>query len=438
MIKAKPNSRVRTGYPKKPLTLDPGSYTDYRDDRERPKKPLHGLGSRLKMMRAIAASVVFGAALTITVIAISDSAQAQYPRRVQQAQPGGLLGAIIQAGARSHAKQSWEALAPPMQACMDRALSMKGTSVERLSAEGIGTNDSRIAVFLNRCEALTGRELRLDFECTIVQAGVSIPTRCNEEYAESLGAQMRVISRDQYILDGLRGERVNVTQLETHDAMQARVQSDVAKQAEAEAAQARAEAEREKEAAAAAVAAQKVAETNRKKQDAADAALRQSFAQRDAAIQLSRRACSVKEAGAMSKMFGGGSDHDVLAGLLNTSTPPLRAYQQFVAWIPKSSDRQGLLIALQDRIDYDSKRWGSVISHSGGGDYSWDTLKGSLATLAEGCLWQQYDQLGVAAAQAISPSSVTIASGQAKAVSDPDRVSATILSRIPSTKFFHR
>jgi hypothetical protein len=390
------------------------------------------------IIRAIAATAVCVATFAIVLLGQSSSANAQYTQRPPS---GGLLGAIIQAGAKSHAQKSWQEMAPPLQECVDRALSLKGNSIARLINQGIGADDVRLTPYISRCQELTTRELRLDFECTIVEAGVSLSTRCNEEYAEATGAQMRAISRDQYILDGLRGERVFVTQLETHDAMQARVDRDAKQQADADAARQQQDAEaaaaRQQQEAAATAAAEKQAEAARKKQEAADAAIRQSFAQRDAAIQLSRRACSVKEAGAFSKMFSTGSDHDVLAALLNTNIAPLQTYQQLVQWLPRSTDREALQLAFHDRIEFDSKRWGTLISRSASGDYSWETLKASLAAIAAGCLWQQYDQLGVGAALAISPSAVAISSGQMKAATDADRVSAIVLSRIPSKQFFH-
>lgn len=313
---------------------------------------------------------------------------------------------------------------------MDRALSMRGTSVERLVSAGVGSDDSRVSVYINRCEALTSRELRQDFDCTIVSLGVSIATRCNEEFAETIGPQTRIISRDQYILDGLRGERVSVTQLETHDAALSRVKREEEEQVAADA-------ERQKEVAIATAAAQKQAEDAKRKQEAADAALRQSLAQRDAAIQLSRRACSAHAQRAMPMLLAENRDHDVLSGLLNTSTPPLQAYQQLLDWLPNSKDRQSLLSAFNDRVDYDSKRWGASIARSGRGDYSWDTLKPALAAIASACLWQQYDLLGVGSASAISHFAIAIATGQKKPATDAERVSAVILSRIPSNNFFH-
>jgi hypothetical protein len=312
---------------------------------------------------------------------------------------------------------------------MTRGLSLRGNSVERIAAQGVGPDDARLAPLAQKCTALTTRELKTDFECSISVQGVLTPTRCNEAYAETTGLQARSIRREQYILDGLRGENISVEQVETLEASNARTEREAAQQAAADAAQKAAQATAD-------TLEKKQADATRQKHAAAEMVSRQMFAKRDQEIRATRKACSAKpENNTFARMFANNSDHQVMSSLLNTNAASLQAYQGAISWLPTAADKGPILSALHDRIDYDAKRYGQTIAHSGSGQYSWDSLKIALSVFASNCLWQQYDQLGVAAAKSASAQAMTIATGQAQPVSDADRVSEVILSKIPSSQF---
>lgn len=368
---------------------------------------------------------------SLAVFSITDAALAQYNNPyANRNNTGGLLGAIIRSGNRASAQKAWEALSPPMQDCMHRGLSLRRLSVEGLVNQGVGADDSRLARLIGQCKELTSKELRANIDCTIPVGGVPTQTQCNEVFAVETSSMTRIITRDQYILFGLRGESVSISQVETSEAMQARTDREAAQQAAAE------EIQRQKQAAAD-VAAQRAAETQRQKQAAADGALRLSLTKRDQAIAANRKICVAKPKGDTGLSAASQNEHEVLSLLLNTNTPPLRVYRSTLAWLPNAKDRATILNALHDRIDYDANRWGETISRSGGGQYSWETLKVALDEFSSGCLWTHYDQLGIGAAKRISANSVAIALGQAQAVSAADRVSNVILSRIPSSQFVH-
>ena len=354
---------------------------------------------------------------------------------------GGLIGDLARASAKANAQKAWGALSPVMQSCMDRSLSIHRSSTSSLISQGISPSDSRLTQYVDQCQSLTSRELQSDMPCTIVELGVSISTKCNEAYAENTGSMVRYINRDQYILDGLRGQNVTIAQVEASEAMHSRVEQAAQQKAAADAQQqqqqAAAAAQQQKEQAAAAAQQQKQAEAARQKQAAADLAIHQALAKRDQEVTAGRKSCVAKSAGAFSQVFSNNSDHKVLASLLDTNVPPVEAYQGTIAWLPSTTERSAILNALHDRIDYDAKRYGVTIARSGGGDYSWDNLKVALQVIGSSCLWDQYDQLGIGAALAISPQSVAAATGQAQATTDAAKVAVVILSKIPSSKYFH-
>jgi len=378
--------------------------------------------------------------ILVLLVVASASAQAQYNRRSNDNTLGGLLGAIVQASKKSHAQQAWQALIPDMQACMNRGLSLRGNSSAILAEQGISPDDPRLSQLSARCQELTGRILRSDFECSISVAGVLTPSRCNETYAEGTGSQTRSIRREQYILEGLRGENVSILQVETLEAMNARSSREAAQQAAADAVQraqqAAADAAQKAQQAAADAAAKKQEDAARQKQAAADAALHQAMTKRDHDILVGRNSCAAKsQNNSFARMFTNNSDHLVLTTLLNTNSPPLQAYQSAISWLPNATDKVPILTALHDRIDYDVKGWGETISRSGGGNYSWNNLKGALDAFASNCLWRQYDQLALGSAKSMSSQAIAIAIGQAQPISAGDRISGVILAKIPSNQF---
>lgn len=362
-------------------------------------------------------------------LVVPATAQSRYDNRYSDRNTlGGLLGDIVRAGQRSSAEKKWQALAAPMQDCMSRALSTRSYTTAGLINQGIGPDDARLASMSTRCQSLLTRELQRDIECTIVELGVSVTTRCNEAYALATNSQARVIGRDQYILEGLRGENVVVTQVETSEARQSRVAVQEQQQAVAEA-QIRQQQEAD------AASAKRQADDARQKQAAANAAIQQTLAKRDLAIVSQRKACVVKAGpNAFSRLFSNNSDNQVLASLLDTNVAPLKAYQGAIAWLPSTGQRSVLLTALRDRMEYDVKRFGLTISRSGSGNYSWENLKNALDSFASNCLWQEHDYLAIESAQAMSSRSVAVALGTTQASSAAERVGGIALSRITSAR----
>ena len=379
------------------------------------------------------------ASLTVGLV-VPAAAQSRYDNRYSDRNTlGGLLGDIVRAGQRSSAEKKWQSLAAPMQDCMSRALSTRGYTTASLINQGIGPDDARLNSMSTRCQSLLTRELQRDIECTIVELGVSVITRCNEAYALATNAQARVIGRDQYILEGLRGENVVVTQVETSEARQSRVAVQEQQQASAEAQlrqqQAAAETQFRQQQAAEDASAKKQADDARQKQAAANAAIQQALAKRDQAIASQRKACVVKAGpNAFSRLFSNNSDNQVLSSLLDTNVAPLKAYQGAIAWLPSTGQRSVLLTALRDRMEYDVKRFGLTVSRSGSGNYSWENLKSALDSFASNCLWQEHDYLAIGSAQAMSSRSVAVALGTTQASSAAERVGGIALSRIPSAR----
>jgi hypothetical protein len=295
---------------------------------------------------------------------------------------GGLFGSLVQAGARANAQKAWAALPPPMHFCMEQGLAIKGQSLNNTVNQGMSPSDNRLASLRDECTALTSRALRANVECTINEAGTPVNTRCNEAYVEFFGSQTRGLTAEQYIMQALRGAQVTITMVETSEAHQARAalaqqQQQAATEQRQKEEQAAAEAQR-KQQEAAMEAARKQQETELAKAEKQQAATQEVLSKRDLAIAARRKTCVAVNAQAF-----GGSDHDALTLLLNTNTPPLQAYQSVLAQLANSSEKPQLLSALRDRIEFDAKRWGTVVSHSGSGDYSWETLKRALALLGD-------------------------------------------------------
>ena len=160
---------------------------------------------------ALVAAVIF---LTV----LHEPALAQAPNPL-----GNLLGGMIRAGEQASAKKAWAALPQPMQLCMDRGLSTQRQSIQNLINQGVAPNDSRLSQDINRCQTLTSKVLRSNVDCTVVDNGASIKTRCNDSYAEIIGPQTRLLNFEQYVDEGFRGGNVAIALVETNDARQARL-----------------------------------------------------------------------------------------------------------------------------------------------------------------------------------------------------------------------
>ena len=151
-----------------------------------------------------------------TVLAFAASgASAQYINDPSMVEAKGKKQRAVQ--------DAWVALPPKMKMCMDQALAKSQISFEYVIREKLPPHDPRFASQMNRCERIASRELQRNFPCTISENGYPVETMCDEVYANVEGRQPLVLTYQQYVAADLLAKKVDVIEVESPPARDARM-----------------------------------------------------------------------------------------------------------------------------------------------------------------------------------------------------------------------
>ncbi len=121
------------------------------------------------------------------------------------------------------AQEAWVMLPPKMKMCMDQALAMSQMTFATVIKQKLTPYDPRFATQINRCQTITAREPRVNFPCTIEENGRPVDTMCDEVYAQLGGRQPVPLTFQQYIGAHLHAREVDIVQMESPLARDARL-----------------------------------------------------------------------------------------------------------------------------------------------------------------------------------------------------------------------
>lgn len=123
------------------------------------------------------------------------------------------------------AQEAWVMLPPKMKMCMDQALAMSQMSFATVIKQKLTPYDPRFSTQIQRCQTITAREPQANFPCTIDENGRPVQTMCDEVYAQLGGRQPVPLTFQQYIGAHLHAREVDIIQMESPAARDARFRS---------------------------------------------------------------------------------------------------------------------------------------------------------------------------------------------------------------------
>lgn len=159
------------------------------------------------------------------VAVIVTPAAAQYKRQQDPIRAiGDLIGAAVQAGAKSKAERAWIKASQPLRSCVNTAFSSKNVAIEQLAEAGIPPSDQRIAPIIAFCDEINKTELQTNFVCNVTNSkGLQVSSFCNQEFAKDEGGLITEITRDEFIQRAGDGGKVQIAIVETAEAKRGRL-----------------------------------------------------------------------------------------------------------------------------------------------------------------------------------------------------------------------
>ncbi|MEN3974751.1 hypothetical protein [Emcibacter sp. SYSU 3D8] len=151
----------------------------------------------------------------IMLALIASSAQAQYINDPSMVEARGKK--------ERAAQEAWVMLPPKMKICMDQALAMSQMSFATAIKQKLPPYDPRFATQMSRCQRLAGRDLQVNFPCTIEENGRPVDTMCDEVYAQLGGRQPVPLTYQQYVGADLHARKVDIIEMESPPARDARL-----------------------------------------------------------------------------------------------------------------------------------------------------------------------------------------------------------------------